>query len=295
MLSLFSIISESAQAKNFIPVVFELSQSNGGNAEEGRIALTDQIEAAGINKMAYTVNPIDCEIWDKSTMDLNDNGVMEPILAGSNTAQFSGVFGAEISLAPLLKRHTSSKCFYIKAMRGGTNLTQVSGDDWNANSTNELLDMALNYFATPAIRHIKSTYPNKEIRVVLLRHQGESDANTTGVSNYYNDSINFLNKIRSFEIDGVKHFETSPFVDVLLHFNLTTAEGDINDIKRQLAANLSNFHLIDISDQPRKIDLTSEQKGGITPNTPDNAHTSYLGQLAKGERTYDLLRSLKWL
>jgi hypothetical protein len=283
-------------------VVFELSQSNAGFSEADRIALTDQIQQAGITKMTYTKTPANCKIWNKQIMDLTDNGVMEDISAGVNTSQYNKAphnarcFGTEVSLSPLLKQHSSSNVYYIKAMRGGTRLFQYEGEDWNANSTNDLLDIALDYYATPAINQIIQENPNKPIKVVLLRHQGEADNTTEMRDAYYANTTAFLNKIRNYTIGGVKYFENSPFIDVLLYYKIAEAqEGLMNDVKTQFANDNANCYTIDISDQPRKVDLTTAQKGGYSPTILDNEHQSYLGQLMKGERIYDLLKNINWV
>jgi len=300
--------STPTDPNDFIPVIFELSQSNGGQAEAGRISLTEQIVAAGLTKMTYTEAPSNCRIWDKPEMDLIDDGVMEDIVAGVNTSQynqarynFETVCGAEMSLAPLLKKDSPNKSYYIKAMRGGSPLFQMPPtddrpEDWNANSVNDLLDIALNFYAAPAIRQIIIENPGKQIKVALLRHQGESDNLDEERAAYYVNTTDFLNKIRNFQIDGVKYFENSPFLDTYLYYEPTqNQEILMNGVKEQFANDNANCYMIDIRNQPRKKDCTAAQLGGVPDSKARNEHGSYLTQLQKGENAYDVLKSISWI
>ena len=307
MFNFFHIIAASTNVatgvvpieNDFIPVVFELSQSNGGQAEVNRLALTDQITAAGLTKLVYNATPIDCRMWKKASVDNIDNGVMQDMSAGVNTTQYdasANTFGAEIALSPLLKQHTANKVYYIKAMYGGSALRQSSAEDWNAASVGDLLDNSLANFATPAIRQIIIDNPGKTIKVALLRHQGESDDTDLERNAYYANSVAFLDKIRNYRIGGIKHFLNSPFLDTLLYYRpAETQEQLLNDLKIQFAAEQPDCYTVDIRNQPRKIDLTAAQKGGFSPTLSDNEHSSYLSQLQKGESAYDVLKNINWI
>lgn len=284
---------------DFIPVVFEISQSNGGQAEADRLALTDQITGAGLTKLTYIKQPLNCRVWNKPIMNNTNDGSMQDLSAGVNGTQYdwARVFGADVALLPLLRNETTeNKAYYIKAMSGGTPLYTSAGNDWNASSVNELLDISLNYYATPAINTIIAENPGKEIKVFILRHQGESDDLQVERDAYYQNSLDLLAKIRAYQINGVSYFSDAPFVDVLLHYAYPdTQEGLMNDLKLQFASEQPNCYTIDISNQPRKIDLTTAQKGGYSPTLTDNNHGSYLVQLRKGEAAFDLLRSINWI
>lgn len=306
-MSFFSSIAASGRRigsgiinSNFIPVVFELSQSNGGQGEADRLALTGEITSAGLTKMTYSKTPANCRIWEKTSIDFNDTGVMQDLSAGVNGTQYSAnrVFGADVALLPLLRDSTTeNKAYYIKAMKGGTQLYLSGGtNDWNADTVGGLLDYSLHYHARSAIREILAENPGKQIKVVLLRHQGESDNTDIKRNAYYQNSLNFLAKIRAYQIDGVSYFADSPFIDTLLKYEpAQQQEIDMNALKVQFATEQPNCYTIDISAQPRKVDLTTAQKGGYTPTLPDNSHGSYLSMLQKGEAAYDLLKSLNWI
>ena len=67
----------------------------------------------------------------------------------------------------------------------------------------------------------------------------------------------------------------------------------INNAIVAYAGSVSNAYVIDLSDQPTKAELTTLQKGGVTPSTGvDDGHESYLAQIAKGERIYAQLVTL---
>jgi hypothetical protein len=259
---------------------------------------TDQITAAGLTKMAYSKTPANCRMYNKPIMNLTDDGVMEDMSAGVNTTQYTPTdrtFGAEISLCPLLKQHTANKVYYVKAMRGGTAL--YSGpSNWSAYNSDNLLDMFLKTYATPAINDIIAENPGKEIRAVLLRHQGESDNTDLKRNAYYANTVAQMDYIRAFQINGIKYFETAPFLDTYLYYRPEEQqEVDMNIVKETFANDIANSYMIDIRIQPRKMDLTTAQKGGFKPTMSDNEHGSYLAMLQKGESAYDLLRSINWI
>lgn len=287
-------------SSDFIPVIFELSQSNGGQAEAARLALTDQITAAGLTKMTYVKTPPNCRIWNDPLFTLNSTGTMQDVNAGVTGTQYytNDVFGADVALTPLLRDATTAgKAYYIKAMWGGTALYQDGAlRDWNANSVDDLLDIALNKMATNAIPAILAENPGKQIKVAILRHQGESDNTDIERNAYYQNSLDFLAKIRNFSIGGVQYFADAPFLDTLLYYRpLEAQEGLMNDLKLQFAAEQPNCYTVDIRNQPRKQDLTTAQKGGFAPSLSDNEHSSYLSQIQKAENAYDLLKSINWI
>jgi hypothetical protein len=297
---------------NTIPVIIDLGQSqSGARGESNRIVLT-----------SYSQTPTDAQIYAKVTYDAVDNGVWEQTDALSNTSDnryvdhstfkfFGGeislqtkvierlgihhstfkFFGGEISLQTKVIERLGIPCYYIKVAFGSTFLAQVGVNNWNPSSVGSLLDQFLNNFFDVAIPKLQAANPTKNIKILCVKwKQGEADSEQqTYIDEYQSNFLGLMSKVRAHDT----LLNNVPFIVTKLHFYENALEGQINTIFDNVAGNpANNCHTVNYSDMPKKVELTTEQKGGIPPTGSDDNHMSYLGQIADGERTYDKLVEL---
>lgn len=271
-----------------------MGQSNDeGQAEAARMAISI------LGSTAYARTKFGCYVYPKTTRTNADDGSWADLNAGTNTkgpdilASGFDTVGDETPMLHLLRDKTKQPVFWIKTSRGGSRLqTDGSNPDW-AVSSNELYLQATQYWWTVAKNKLLTVFPSLRLKVVIHWHQGESDANdATARANYLTNIRTFFTAFRAYD----PLFARAPLFVTKLYFALDADEDEINDALMQFVSESDNTYLIDISDQPRKIDLTVGQQGGLSPTTTggDDDHNSYLGQIAKGERKYTKLVEIKY-
>lgn len=271
-----------------------MGQSNDeGQAEAARMATSI------LGSTAYTRTKFGCYVYPKTTRTITDDGAWADLNAGTNTkgpdilASGFDTVADETPLLHLLRDKTKQPVFWIKTSRGGSRLqTNVTDPDW-AVSSNELYLQATQYWWTVAKNKLLNVFPSLRLKVVIHWHQGESDSNdATARANYLTNIRTFFAAFRAYD----PLFARAPLFVTKLYFALDADEDEINDALMQFVSESDNTYLINVDDQPRKIDLTTGQKGGLSPTTTggDDEHASYLMQIAKGERKYTKLVEIKY-
>lgn len=270
---------------NFVPLILSIGQSNEvGQAEAQRL----------IQLTPYPEIPSLVEIYYKPSYSANDDGAFSIYQAGGFATkepdQLSGFtwHGSNAILAHNIVAQIGRKCYIVMAARGGTSLAATgAADDWAPATSNECFTRATQWYYPVAYSKLQTLYPGQAIVPIICWHQGEYDAgDNTQTANYAANFSAFVTALRASHssLANALMFITK------LNFNQTANETTINGIfDTYAAANSSLVKVIDISDQPRKIDLSTAQKGGISPSGTggaDNNHQSYLAQIAKGERQY---------
>lgn len=274
--------SNTLDLENIVFLVWDGGQSNAvGRAETNRqIQLTKYPEIPSLTKIYY-----------KPDYSSSDNGAFQVLHNGSiNTKEpdQSGsleMFGAYSILGQLLSGLVNRTTYIVMAGDGGTALKQnLTSPDWAPASTNECFQIFTEYYYSVAYDKVAAENPGKTIVPIIVWHQGETDAmDNTATSQYAANFSSFVTALRASH----SSLGNALMLITKLYYNLTANEDTINDVFQAYAdANSDIVKIIDISDQPRKVDLTTEQKGGLSPTASDDNHTSYLGQIAKGERIY---------
>lgn len=256
---------------DFIPLVFVLGQSNNA---EGRA------EAVRLSMTTYPIQPTSCYYLVKPDYTATDNGQFKPVTIGTDTKEPDNsasfvIYGAGSILSQKLARFLGRNVYEVMIGDGGTALEQnLTSPDWAYNSVNELFTMATARFFSPAITKIEALEPGKQIVPVILWHQGETDAaDGTATTNYDVNFNNLINAIRAYD----SKLSTALLFITRLNYLQSAGEASINDdFYNYTIGHRNNTYLT--GPYPRKIDLTTAQKGGFTPTVSDDEHTSWIGQ-----------------
>jgi len=271
----------SPMPSNIVPLIFDIGQSNAvGRGESNR---ENQLSA-------FPELPTNCKIYYKTDYTITDNGTFQQPFAGVNTRepdQTASIFGAYHPLACYIASGFQRTCYIIMMGDGGTALKQnLTNPDWSPSSSGECFEIATQRYYSVAYDKIVAENPTSIILPIICWHQGETDAmDNTATSEYSNNFSNFVTSLRASHstLNNALMFITK------LNYLQTANEATINTVfTNYVASHGSNTILIDVSDQPRKIDLTTQQKGGLVPSTgSDDEHMSYIAQNVKGSRIYD--------
>jgi hypothetical protein len=286
MMLLNPYIHGSIDLNNTLFLILDIGQSNSiGRATSQRIIqLTEEKEA-----------PDEVFVYYKPDYTAADTGEFQVLQEGSlNTREpdqaaisFSGAYGM---LAARIKR-VSPNIVYIVAMGdGGTALEQnLTSPDWDPDSSGECFQRATSYYYSVAYTKVQTDNPGKTIIPIICWHQGESDAlDNTATANYAVNFAAFVTALRASHAS----LANAMLIITKLYYLLSANETTINNVFQAYAdANSNLVKIVDISDMPRKIDLTVGEKGGIAGANGDDEHTSYLGQRAKADRAYTYIKA----
>lgn len=274
--------------QNTIFVVFEIGQSNsvGRGTSERMIQLTEDMET-----------PSDVRYYWKDSYSAVDNGNFVVPLDGSGHTKEPdqssvGYFGAYFMLASRLKRASPNPVYVIMMGDGGTALKQnLTTPDWFEGSSAECFQIATSYFYSVAYTKIVAEQPGKNIVPIICWHQGETDAGdadgTSGYSTRFLGSGRFIDSLRASHASLASAY----MIMTKLYFQVTAGETTVNAVFQSYADSSQYADTIDISDINRKVDLTVDEKGGIATSGADDGHTSYLGHIAKADRSYALIKA----
>lgn len=246
----------------------------------------------------YREIPDDVKIYYKPDYTSADNGAFFTVQQGTTLTRepdqaaiaFTGDY---VMLAENLKRVSPNTVYIIPEGDGGTALKQnLTTPDWYEGSTGECFQIFTEYYYSVAYSKIVAENPGKTIITVILWHQGESDAaDATATSQY---STNFSGAGRFIESLRASHSSLSNALLIItkLYYNVDANEATINAFFQSYAdANSGLVKIVDISDQRRKQDLSTWEKGGIATAGADDQHTAYTGQITKAEREYAHIKS----
>lgn len=210
---------------------------------------------------------------------------------GSGTAQ---IIGPEFSMGVKLNDLTGKDIYIIKCAYAGTALTSTITPTnppgiWN--NTNRFI--AMEYFVDRAVRDYKAANPGRRLRLLgVVWWQGENDANAGISTATYTSQFNSFKAYVEGELYG--HFVLPKGKEpiwnlVKLNFYQDAAEGLINTALSNIVAANPGFYLVDSTPYPQCQDLTVGEASPIAVGTPnsvggsDDAHSSYIAQLAVGE------------
>jgi hypothetical protein len=268
---------------NPIFLIFDAGQSNVFRAQGQRVLLGS----------IYPEIPSMTLVYWKPDYTTTDNGAWypgqhsafmcrEPDASASNFAT-----GAFLQLATLLTGYTQDSTYVVVAGDGGTALNQnTTTPDWAPASSGECFEIFTDRYYDVAYTKLQTRYPGRNIVPIILWHQGEADAlNSTATTNYATNFPAFVTAMRASHAS----LANALWVTTKLWYESSANEATINAVFESYAATHSNFKVVDISDQPKKIQLSTADKLGVTPagTLNDDIHTSWRGQNAKAERIYD--------
>ena len=173
----------------------------------------------------------DIGIWNGTTHEIIDDAMNSVTYPANPSA-----FGDQYSLLYKLADYTGNKTFLHEYAVGGTRLYEDAGDDWNANSVGEYLDLALAEMQDADAALVGYNINRKG----FIWNQHEADCTLLVRANAYQANlIALVNKVRTVYSD-------IPFYVVLVHADL--AETYASTVKvAQLAAiaSLDNVYGID--------------------------------------------------
>lgn len=271
---------------NTIFLIMVGGQSNeAAQAESSRLALTE-----------YPTQPDRVWYYWKSTSQIDslDNGNWEPAFAGSNTKQqgVGNAFGGHLILATKLSVILNSDVYIMDVARGSTKLIQNAegNPDWSPASSGEMFTAFTQYYFSTALPKLQALQPGKTIKVIKTWTLGESEALDGQTSG-------FLTRWNAFDA-AISAYDPllaeAPWLIHTLNHEQSANEALINaDYSSFVASNPTRSYLIDMMGQKRKVDLTTEEKGGFatTVNGGDDNHMSYLGMKYKGEQGFELMKT----
>jgi hypothetical protein len=270
---------------DFIPVIFSWGQSNeiGRGEAERQLQLTP-----------YSFDPTGIKIYYKTNYSATDNGAWYNLQTGSVLTQEPDnsvtTFGSYITAAIKLGAILNKTVYIIPTADGGTVVNNTGGlRTWHPSVVNECFDVAMDNYYQVAIDKLQVAFPGKQIVVFMTVTEGESDAGTGRTQlQFYNDITTVISSMRAYEL-----LSTSPLIAAKMNYLQTSAEDDIDAAwVDYYNANPSVVRLVETTDLPRKMDLTTAQKGGITASTgSDDEHLSYIAQNTKGLRVAEEIRN----
>lgn len=259
-------------------------------------ALTARLQNTVYNPAGYGVAPPRVKIWYKDSRanpDLAaDDGQWQDYRAGANSdvnASPRDQFGPELSLAQRLVATTGNDVYIVKAAFGGTSLSPLAGTSPPGNWTDTNARIALDYYFRRAVRDLRAARPGVTIRFQgILWWQGESDAAVNIPATEYR---NRLDNLRSYFDTAIRteFGDAYRWVLVGLNFQQNPGEPVINAALCSTAAADPRIGYIPTLTYPRRVDLTAAQSAPL-PVEADK-HTSYIGQLAVGEKAAEMMTS----
>lgn len=268
---------------DFIPVHLVLGQSNNeGNAENDRLEL-----------LTYPQQPSGVYIYWKPDYTASDNGNWEPAFGAVNTrgpnfTPGERLFGHYLLLGSKMHTLLRRNIYVLMCAESSTSLYQRVGEDWDPTSVNECFEKFMENYFDVAIAKLQTEFPGVPIKVFISWHQGETDAVAGEAAGYAARFDTLFSAVRAHNT----LLNDAIWTLFLLNHDQSAGETTINNaLIAKAAANPSFVFTVDVSDMPRKVDLTVDQKGGFTPTKADDNHISYLGHEAKSDREYAIIKS----
>ncbi len=218
----------------------------------------------------------------------NDNGIWQPLTAGTNSSGAAGYFGVELSLSTNIRQHTGKPVYIVKAGFASTYLMYqaalASGPGaWQF--TNRYI--AMEYYLRRAMRDFRIQNPNKRaVPLCVYWWQGENDASEGRTSAQYKSDFNSMKSYMDNIIKQCFIIESnkSPlWILSKIDFTQSAAETVINTAFDELVFENSDCVSVDPSPYPRRSDLTASERNPGNGGTSDNDHSSYIAMLAMGE------------
>lgn len=227
-----------------------------------------------------------------------DNGAWYDYEIGLNNGHFNSNpahrIGPEFSMGVKLNDLTGKNIWIIKCAYVGTALTNTitpNNPPGNWNNTNR--EIAIDYFVKRAVRDYKTANPGRRLRLLgIVWWQGENDANAGISTATYTTQFNSFKAYIEREVYGqfVIPAGKEPIWNLVrLNFYNNAAEGLINTALSNIVAANPRFYLVDSSPYPQCQELSVAEASPISVGSPnsagtnDDAHSSYIAELAVGE------------
>ena len=274
-----------------IHIVKPTQSNNNARGEVRRLKIT-----------TWPVHVTNCYYYVKTDYTSADNGFFRSCWAGGpnweepNEAART-MFGDELILASKLRAlfGKDTPIYITNAAEGGTFIVQRPGGqrDWQE-ASGECFDRCINGMYRPAVVDIETAHPTRTIFTIVPFQGGESESIEGGAA-----LAAFPAGLESFfqSMNNVdQYLANALWLFTKIHYNITANETILNGyIEDFVNAHPDRTSWIDISDKPRKVDLTLEEKAGEAPSGSDDPHTSWIGQEAKGIRNFvKLLNLASW-
>jgi hypothetical protein len=279
------IINPYIYDADFVPVILSWGQSN----EIGRAEFDRYLELT-----PYPFDPTVQRVYVKTDYTSTDNGDFTALQVGSpHTREYDltsfRTYGAYVTAAIKLEAILNKPVYIIPTADGGTIMNNGGAyRSWHPSITNECFDVAMDNYYQVAIDKIQLASPGKLIKVFIVVTEGETDAiQGRTQAEFYNDIVSVVSAMRAYE-----YLQFAPLIVCKINYMQTAAEDVINAAWQQYAdANPDLVRIVTTSDLTRKVDLTTTQKGGISPTAADDEHLSYLAQNTKGLRVAEAIRA----
>lgn len=215
-------------------------------------------------------------IWYNATETLG-GGEWQRLQAGVNNNRASRLtfYGAEIMIADLFETNHPNDVLYISKYAVGSSAVGQQGViDWNASSTGESLDKALDWWHIPALAAIP--YANV-VNLGLIWMQGEQDADSPTLSvtaTFITNTANMLAEFRTRIGD-----ENLPVYVCRLHSGIDRDPTQLANVRT--AQGTTSGNLGDAATYPNNVFFDTDGY--------DLIDTVHFEQLEYGEDLFDLL------
>jgi hypothetical protein len=226
-------------------LLFTIGQSNAdGRASSTHLPIALQGDLA------------DCYTWRQTLGDF------EVLNGATNSSSQAGKFGPELKMSYDLKEYFRKRVYAVKYAVGGTMLYEQAGMDWNPNSVNEYLDLAI---ARYNAAYTKLTSMGKTVTPVVVWWQGETDAEDDARANaYHNNQVALRAKVET-----ISALTGALWVVYKVFLYDPTRSGLVNTAKGNLKTAYPKTAVIEVEAYER--------------NSPvDTIHAGYNGQLSAG-------------
>lgn len=274
------------------------------NTQYNYKGIADGYPAVRTTQGQYSTTPSGVYTYFKTTDAFADqsidNGAWQALNVGVNNAhnagQGVGFVGPELSLCTKLNESTGREVRLIKVGFGSTGLTNTISNGSPGNWNNTIRFIAIEYYVKRALRDFRAAFPNKRpVLVGVNWWQGETDANQGINQATYEAQFESLRQYFVQELNGIFVIQRPPIWNLVrLDYLRTSGETGINAaLQAIITANSADFRFIDSTPYPQNIELTSGEAAPVAVGTPnslgftDDEHSSYIAQLAVGERMAD--------
>lgn len=279
-----------------------------GNTQFNYKGIAAGYPSVRVAQAQYTTTPPGVYVYFKTAFasadQSLDDGAWAPLEIGVNNchsgASAIDFVGPELSLCTRLHDITGKEIRLIKCGYSDTGLTStITNSSPAGNWNNASRNAAMLYFVDRAMRDFRAENPTK--RAVLLAvnwWQGENDgSNAVAQATYEAQFADLLAYVKQHIYSGFV-VENEPIWNLVkLDFNRTAAEGVINAALAAIVAANTGFYLVDPTPYPQQIELSAAEALPLPVGTPnaegrnDDAHASYLMELAVGELMADNIQS----
>lgn len=296
-----------------IYLIILMGQSNGVGRQDGRltntqfnyVGIADGYPTPRVSQPQYSATPSNVIIYYKPTLRTGDHsiddGQWQAYEAGVNSryptppaTNNSKVFGSELSLATLIQQATGKLVAIIKPAWQTTALSRGVTSDLPGAWNDTTKFIAAEFYIRRGIRDLKAAYPDRRIVLLCVNWwQGESDSIGSISSAIYQAQFaefkTYIDRVvAGLVVQDVKHIWNITRLD----FFRNASEGVINTAIDAIEAAYPDVYKVNAAGYPQSIEMTSAEAAPTPVGSPnangwtDDEHSSYIAQLAIGERQF---------